>query len=450
MEFIVQILGLVVFVANAKLDFVKEQSLPIQEIHKKQAAFNESKVVGSPIQINRIIIEGLERTRPSVIYTELRFGEKMAVEPQLIDLSLADLRNMNLFSKVEFEQTKNADETVDLKIQLTERWTTIPILKFSSGGGINRTTVGLYDPNIFGTFTESGAQFESFSGANSYIAWLKKPRLFSTRNGLDLQYWDTSRQRAKYDSTATDPIVVNGFLQKRRRLVVGFNYEYSPYLLGGLFYEHHKDEFSRDLLDDEIKAISLTIPLPSRTQFDFFGARLTLGRIEEYNAVVNGLRALLSVQKGISRNDSAKDFWQTDITIDYYKTLGRFTFAQRGLMGTTTTDAIQYWFYLGGLDRIRGFSDNRFAGRNFLLSNSELRYVAHQTSWSILQTVVFSDILNVSERSKNIFDVSAASIGGGVRIILPKFYKLAFRFDIAEPIKKNDDIKFSFGVQQFF
>lgn len=404
----------------------------------------------APVSLNKIEIEGLDQTKPSVIYTELRFGEKMTVDSELIDLSLADLRNLNLFSKVEFEQIKNTDGTVDLKIHLMERWTTIPILKFSSGGGISRTTLGVYDPNLFGTYTESGAQFEDFSGAHSYIAWFKKPRLFSTRNGIDFQYWDTRRQRTKYDSTASDPVIVNGFLQNRRRLVTGFNYEYSPHISGGIFHEYHHDDFSRDLLEEDVKTVSLGKALPASTRFHFLGARISLGRVEEYNAIINGLKATLSAQQGLSETDLVSDFLQFDLQIDYYKTLGRFTFAQRGLAGSTKSDAIQYWYYLGGLDRIRGFSDNRFAGRNYYLSNTELRYVTYQTTSIIVQNVIFTDIVNVVESSKDLFDITAISAGGGLRIILPKFYKIAFRFDFAETLKRNDDININFGVQQFF
>lgn len=402
------------------------------------------------IVINKIDIEGLDRTQSSVVYTELRFREKMTVDQSLIDLSLADLRNLNLFSKVEFEYIQNVDLSVDLKIHLIERWTTIPILKFSSGGGINRTTIGVYDPNLFGTFTESGAQFESFSGASSYIAWFKKPRLFSTRNGFDLQYWDTSRQRTKYDSNTTDPVIVNGFLQKRKRIVAGFNYEHSPYVLAGLFFEHHSDDFNRDLLDQETLAISLSKNLPPKTKFNFLGARLSLGRIEEYNALINGAKITWSAQHGFSGTESANDFWQIDLAIDYFKTIHSITFAQRFLVGTTTTDALQYWFYLGGLDRIRGFSDNRFAGRNYYLSNSELRYIAYQTHSLILQPLIFTDILNATEASKNLWELTALSAGCGVRMILPKFYKIAFRLDVAETFRKKDDATISFGVQQFF
>lgn len=402
------------------------------------------------IRINKISITGLERTQAYVILDELRFQEATTVDHEAIQLSLADLRNMNLFSKVEFETTTNADQSVDLAIHLTERWTTIPILKFSSGGGITRTTIGVYDPNILGTYTESGVQFESFSGANSYVGWLKKPRLFSTRNGIDLQYWDTSRQRTKYDISANAPVVTNGFLQDRRRLFTGFTHEHSPYLLSTLFYEYHDDRFNRDLLNDDVSAISLTQPLPRPSKMHFVGARLSLGRVEEYNVTVNGLRASISVQKGLSAAAYIEDFWQTDFSLEYYKTTGHFTFAQRALIGNTRTNAIQYWYYLGGLDRIRGFSDNRFAGRNYALSNSELRYVAYQNSWSILQTVVFSDMLSIGERTTDLFDLHAVSLGGGLRVVLPKFYRIAFRFDFAEPVKKDDDIQFSFGVQQFF
>jgi outer membrane protein assembly factor BamA len=125
-------------------------------------------------------------------------------------------------------------------------------------------------------------------------------------------------------------------------------------------------------------------------------------------------------------------------------------FAQRFLAGTTSTQILQYWYYLGGLDRIRGFHDNRFAGRYHWLSNSEIRVPVFRRPSYIIQSVGFLDLTSVGENFKDLDSLTASSLGAGIRLILPKLYRFVIRMDYAKPIKKDDDMNISFGVQQFF
>jgi hemolysin activation/secretion protein len=111
---------------------------------------------------------------------------------------------------------------------------------------------------------------------------------------------------------------------------------------------------------------------------------------------------------------------------------------------------LQYWHYLGGLDGIRGFVDNRFAGRYFLQSNTELRMPVLRTSSLVVQASVFSDVVATGEQIEDLNKVRGASIGGGLRMIFPKVYRAVIRLDFANPIVANDESPISFGVQQFF
>ena len=99
---------------------------------------------------------------------------------------------------------------------------------------------------------------------------------------------------------------------------------------------------------------------------------------------------------------------------------------------------------------MRGFSDNRFAGKYYWLSNTELRLPVYQHKWVVLQAVSFLDLVGVSDKPQNVFALEGASAGGGLRLFLPKVYRFVVRFDFAQPLKANDDMNFSFGVQQFF
>jgi hemolysin activation/secretion protein len=95
---------------------------------------------------------------------------------------------------------------------------------------------------------------------------------------------------------------------------------------------------------------------------------------------------------------------------------------------------------LGGLDRIRGFADNRFAGSQFALSNSEGRYLFFEKPAFLLQGIGFIDFGAIGDEASALTKVRAASIGAGMRLILPKFYRFVVRLDYAKPILKNDTI----------
>ena len=68
----------------------------------------------------------------------------------------------------------------------------------------------------------------------------------------------------------------------------------------------------------------------------------------------------------------------------------------------------------------------------------------------MVQGVGFIDLAAVGEESSDLATLKAASIGAGVRLILPEFYRFVISLDYARPIVKNDTMNWSFGVQQFF
>jgi outer membrane protein assembly factor BamA len=137
--------------------------------------------------IESIEIHGNSKTKVEVIERELDFRAKDRVCDSQVAEGVQRLRNMGLFSSVEhrINQLDSATkDRVNVNVSVTEKWTTIPILKFNSGGGVTQYSLGTYDPNLFGEFIEAGAQYESLAGAGSGVAWFKNPRLFDQRQAL--------------------------------------------------------------------------------------------------------------------------------------------------------------------------------------------------------------------------------------------------------------------------
>ena len=388
-------------------------------------------------------------------------GNKKTSTKKIVELAL--VHQLKKFDKKELElieqrllrtglfvDAKAKFKGKTLYIEIEDRWTLIPILKFASGGGVTHTTAGIYEANLFGRIKELGTQYERLGGTNSGVAWFKDSLFFDSKTGIDLQLWKVNRLRTKYNQDLSKPTIVNGFLHQRENLLIGINRFINDHLNWSLSLEYHNDSFSNKLVPDGAKSKNNGQNLPPSTEFFFVGLSSDIGLIKKDRHLQDGNQFNLKLRHGFSSTHTVKDFTQFDLAWSYFQSLGINTFAQRIMTGMTNTDALQYWNYLGGLDRIRGFADNRFAGRYYFLSNTEYRHsIVNRTNW-VLQLSTFFDAVAISEYFRDLGELTATSAGIGFRVILPKIYRFVFRFDYAKPLKKSDDNAISFGVQQFF
>jgi len=285
----------------------------------------------------------------------------------------------------------------------------------------------------------------------SGVVWFKNPRLFGKRQGIDIQAWVTNRLRTKYEQEPEEPVFKTGFLHKRNKASVSYFKEFTDQIKGHIIYEYNDDTFTDDFLEDEVREAAVNFGIPVPTETHFIGLGLDFGKLYFEGFKVDGFLTEFRIRQGLVTTENINNFTETDFSMLYYKTLKwDITFAQRILSGFTTTNILQYWKYLGGLDRIRGFADNRFSGRYFWLSNTEGRIPLFRNKWAVIQSTAFVDIVGASETVDEFAQITGASAGGGLRLFLPKLYRFTVRFDFAQPLVKQDDMSFSFGVQQFF
>jgi len=394
-------------------------------------------------------VKGNTKTKSYIVINESDLVVGEDVDKKQVREAVTRIKNLNLFSEVRAIIAPITKEKKRVIFEVKERWTTIPILKFSSGGGVTEVIGGIFDPNLFGRFIEAGFQFQRLAGENSGVAWLKLPRL-SKKWGLDIQVWDFNRLRIKYDQDEDDPIAEQGFIQNRQRLYFGLTYRPNYEISNTFYYEYNGDTFSGDIELDDFQDLP-DVPLPPESNAHILGFTSRIGREDFHDELVNTSLLEVDLNYAFVQDNPASDFYRLNARYSYAKSFrGRHNFAQRILAGSTNTELIQYLNYLGGFDRIRGFADNRFSGGHFWLSNSEYRYSLLKSASYTLQTVGFLDIGSTQDQVENLFSISGASVGIGARVFLPKFYRFVLRFDIAQPVISNDDNSFSFGVQQFF
>ena len=396
-------------------------------------------------EVSAIHISGNKRTQESVILDQSGL-KKGLVSKEQIEKGIQEIYKTQLFSHV----TYTLEENNILKIKVRERWTTIPIFKVTSGGGVRQLTLGVYDPNMFGRHIEMGGQYNRLENTQSGVLWLKKP-LWNSKGRLNLQVWHTNRLLTKYEQDEELPVIKTGFLRTRKQYFVEIDRKLKEKIRGRVFYMFNDDRFSDRFVSDEVKEKLEEEGLPPASRYHFAGIGITLSNLELYPTGPEGNILGLTYRYALSRKKNLSDFWKFDLDYRVYcKTQWGATLAQRFSTGFSNTETLSYWYYLGGFDKIRGFVDNRFSGKHFWLSNSEYREMLWEKSWAVIQGVFFVDVASGQKRFKELTTISGASTGLGIRVIVPKIYRFVARLDYAQAIKSKDDVKISFGVQQFF
>lgn len=370
-------------------------------------------------------IEGLDRTRPAVV--EREFGRDGLTDSAAFERGLANLRNLGIFSKV--EGTWSDSQPV---VQLREKWTTIPIAKFKSGGGVSAFTIGVFDPNVAGQFLELGGQYENRSGTHSGVTWFREPRLANRRILLGADFWYTNRVREEFLGDAS-----RGFAGDRRIRLHAF-LEPEIHRLVRL---HAGVEWLDDTLSSELLELSDDQPavkrpsLASQSWVSSVGA--TLGRIDQDIEIQQG--ATVEGRWDVSwagerwnrRFVEAKAFWLA---------APRLNLAGRAFWGSGSARTEFHDWRLGGLEQVRGLPEDFLVGDAAWYANLELRGTAWKSDWLRVQTVAFTDLGGLTG-----FDTHN-SWGAGVRLLSPKIYRLNLRLDWAQGHQSG----ISAGLQQFF
>lgn len=125
--------------------------------------YAEERTPLSPVEaekkiISDIRINGLWRTRPSVVYRELLLKKGEPFTLFNLTESVQRLKNLRIFSIVTVALFSSAPGKVSVIMELEEKWTILPYARIGSGGGTTFFIAGIYDINIFGTYTELGVQ----------------------------------------------------------------------------------------------------------------------------------------------------------------------------------------------------------------------------------------------------------------------------------------------------
>ena len=373
------------------------------------------------------------------------------VSEQDLEQATQDLKNLWLFSSVMITKTIINDgavqppvKNIHLLISVKEKWTLIPIVKFSGSEDDLFYTIGIYDINSMGRNLELGMQYENFSGADSGVVWFRAPNVFRTRTRLGADFWMVKRKQELFDVNGHN---VGNYTFSKQKIQMFVDKKIRRDFVVGLTLDFQKNEIEQTDLELGQADKSFERVLPKNQQQLVPRVYFKVGELNYDNYLVNG---------SIFQGDIASDGDFTEVLLAYkhfYRWGVSSNLAVQFLTGYSDTQVFQNYFHLGGFESVRGFNDGQFSNRQFWQINGEYRFTSLRGSWWVLQNIFFTDVANSDYNFLDLWQTKRKpyySMGAGVRLIFPKLHGVILRFDYALGGGRKNERGFFFGLQQFF
>ena len=414
------------------------------------ARAGEPEPVVFPVRIDTIKIEGLTRSIPKVVRRELGFTEGDVITKEQLDFAITRLWNTTIFAQVKGEVVRDGAGRHVALFEIEDRWTLNVLFSFGSGGSANYFRVGAFDNNLAGRFLELQGQYENFDGFHGGQMIFRNPRLFDQRLELSVHVERLVRPRPGFSD------------QKSQAIVEVLKLAMADRLRFGLRVSGFADRFLAPLDPPSY------YPLPTETLL--LEPRFRIGRIDTVRLRQTGTSLEVRPGVGFTTSDVASRYTSmTGEVLSFIMVGERLNFGFRARAATMSEVPEHLQMYAGGLDLIRGLPDNYVRTNVMALANVEARLVAFDSTWVALMPAVFADA--IAARGTDGTARTTASVGAGLRILIPKFVGSGLRADLAIPLHANFEraasvgkpfnsppvqradvlsLQPSFGVYQFF
>jgi outer membrane protein assembly factor BamA len=399
------------------------------------------------VSITEIIVEGLDRTRPHIVHQELRIAEGDEVSPDDVEAAVQRVRNLEIFDTVEYELAAY-DTGQRLRVIVTERWTILPILQFSFGGDVTRIRLGVYDLNILGRHLEIGGEYRYIAGTHSFGAWFYEPRLLGHRLRFEVEAWRDREVFFRHDQEGQP---MGGFLRRRTFLRLGLVPELATNVRLVLGARLDRTGFVLDGLPQAYRQVQDEAQLTDTTWVGRWKGALLLGRLDRRGYLQFGqeLEAGLEVFRSIA--GARISHVEPQLRLLFFRELPlKSNLGVRLEWRATTAQEIGFHQYVGGLDHVRGYPYSRFHGKTYINGNVEYRIPSLDSDWLAIQHVAFVDALSIGDGIGDLVGLTAASVGIGLRLIVPRVYGLILRVDFAYPLGAPGESFLNIGSLQFF
>lgn len=403
---------------------------------------------------------GKSRTSDDVIENnlELKIQETFTIEK--LKNSLQNLKNLQVFTKIDSFLYLNNEGKLIVQFDFDEKWTLLPYILTGSGGGTTYLVVGLYETNFIGRLYTFNFTYGCKNGNCSTFIFFKNPSVLGSPVNV-VSYFTKEHNIFNVYSRSRD--ILGTFANKRDMINVHTDVKVNPIFsigLGMLYLDNKISESGINATSSENNK-TLNYQLPVSTSSLAFQTRLTLGKINYDGLRADGLSSVTVLDTTAQAYPENEDnYTAIHSTLLFYKSnfnLGiiplpkNSVFAMRNNISVTSSDITSQHYFVGGLDKIRGFYDGEFSGKFSWFSNFELRIPSIVTEYFAIQHAIFADTGYAANSFPDIFNkYTGVSLGTGIRILPLKVNRVALRFDYAYTLNPFNTYGISFGLLQFF
>lgn len=396
--------------------------------------------------ITGFTFSGNRRTQESTILRIARLETSQEISDSLLTLASQRLMKSDLFVSVDISH----NDSGNVKITVSERWTIIPFFNMSLSSEIISAQAGLFDINFLGTNTTLGGQYHYFTGThNGKIFATKKDigkyRLklngnLSLQKGINIWYTPGGASEAGFIIDRRSATIKAELPLRNEDLYVGLSF--------GAHYDTLMEELGKIDFTEDNRENGYSFSGENNTYAP--GVSLRYSGFKHHPFTYSGWGAMASVAHGFQTEHSGYNAFSA--SAQWYKRLALESNLCVNL-GTAITDGtdITSYLYLGGLNGVRGFNNGEFKGRAYVKGNFEYRLPSLNTKWIVLQHIFFMDYAAIAERASSFNEATSLFGSGlGIRILSPKVYSFMIRFDYGwgwGPYKRN---QFYLGTSHYF
>ena len=344
-----------------------------------------------------------------------------------------------------------------LRVEVEERWTTIPVVRGAYGGGIPMRVLGFYDINLLGRLLTFGAEARQFgTSPPGFVVYGRDPRGHADRYYVGEEFWREFRRRQVFDRQGKQLGQINSDMAMNRlRLLLPIDNnsgaQIHPWRVGGdiELVKENPSSFQASALTASDPPPPPGIFLHSRTRFLFkILPTLVFNDIHVDQIQFQGSRLRVRAGPVVASDKTASI---VEIEGYYFWLIGStWNVATRTMIGASTIDSLQSEYFLGGLDTVRGIPDSVLYGTHAGYTNVELRHMEMKSKYLWLQSAAFIDAGEAGTSWQDAGTNGRVSAGVGMRFSVPQVYRLMLRIDYAWSLVGPQTQGVTLGLNQFF
>ncbi len=360
------------------------------------------------LRVGTIKVEGNTKTRTYVILREMRTKPNELYNLPRLQRDLVRLRNTGYFDAVLLQEDVSAPGVVDLTIQVKER----PTGRLNVGFAIDsrRRLIGLaeiYETNFQGAGRTVGVNFQSTGGrdGSSIELLFTEPHLDRHRTSLSVSLYNKLVYRftsSFFGGSQIDPELEDRYDERRRGVTIGISRPFGDYITASIGLRTEDVNTNRvattqqgGFLRQDGSLTSITLRgVYNNRDYDLnpaMGQYIAL-TLEPGFANIRSVEQRF-VEAGVVRA-GRNNFLRSSIDYRlYYSPQGRReqptdrrqVFAFRAYYGTIT-GSVPFFeqFFIGGAETLRGYSEDRFWGKNAALLSFEFRQPVEKAFTAVL------------------------------------------------------------------